>query len=185
MKKSSLFLRHLGTSLIVLSLLGFSLFAYPLLRIYLFPPVLTPPGMKGTYLTIPKIHASSPVVLGVDPFNEAIYKEALHEGVAHAKGSSLPGSSGTSFLFAHSSGNPWELTKYNTIFLRLPELVTGDMILLTVDGKRYKYKVKSKKEVSPSAVSYLVASSKDQLILQTCTPIGTSLNRLLIFATPV
>ena len=34
-------------------------------------------------------------------------------------------------------------------------------------------------------VSYLIETKKTQLILQTCTPIGTSLKRLLVFADPV
>ena len=59
------------------------------------------------------------------------------------------------------------------------------MIIITVNGERYKYKVTERKEVSPTAVSYLVNHTENQLILQTCTPIGTSLNRLLVFATPV
>jgi LPXTG-site transpeptidase (sortase) family protein len=185
MKSKTSLLSRIGSLFILVSFLGFALILYPLIFAYILPPQLHPVGNKGTFIVIPKIHAEAPVILNVDPWNEAIYKKALQQGVAHAKGTSLPGNKGTTYLFAHSSGMPWEMTRYNTIFLRLSELRQDDIIQLSVDGKRYKYKVKNEKIVPPTAVSYLINSTANQLILQTCTPIGTSLNRLLIFAAPV
>ena len=80
---------------------------YPLLSTYFFPPQVKPQTeLKGDYITIPKIKAQAPLILNVDPWNENIYKESLKKGVAHAKGTPLPGESGRSFIFAHSSGNP-------------------------------------------------------------------------------
>ena len=86
---------------------------------------------------------------------------------------------------------PWEMTRYNTIFLRLGELSVGDEIVITRNGKELKYTVSDKKEVDPSEVNYLLQTDKTEprlnrgkLILQTCTPIGTALKRLLIFADP-
>ena len=114
-----------------------------------------------------------------------IYNKALQNGVAHAKNTALPGQKGTAFLFAHSSGNPWELTRMNTIFLRLGELQNGDVIEIVSNGKMLKYKVVDKKEVDPTEVDFLLKSEKTQLVLQTCTPIGTSLKRLLVFANPI
>lgn len=191
---------HLGNLLIILSLSGFSFVFYPIARIYLFPPTIQPiQTQKGIFLTIPKIHAQAPIVENVNPWNESQYRQALKKGIAHAKGTALPdekglpaSQAGTIFLFAHSSGAPWEIAWYNTIFLRLGELQKGDSIEITKNGKKYLFKVRGKKEVWPSEVNYLSRSNrdlsqpkKDQLILQTCTPIGTSLKRLLIFADPV
>ncbi|MBA3724259.1 MAG: sortase [Candidatus Levybacteria bacterium] len=174
---------HLGNILIVTSLFGFAYIFYPLLQVYIAPPVIqNVAAQKGTTLTIPKINAQAPVIEMVDPWNEALYDEALKRGVAHAKGTSLPGEDGTTFLFAHSSGMPWEMTRYNTIFLRLGELSVGDRITINRNGRELQYKVTDKKEVDPSEVNYLLQTNKTQLILQTCTPIGTSLKRLLIFA---
>lgn len=177
---------HLGNILLIISLLGFVLLAYPLLSLYLFPPEIqkTLP-QQGTYITIPKINAQAPITEQVDPWDETIYKKALQKGVAHAKGTALPGEKGTSFLFAHSSGMPWELTQFNTIFLRLGEVTSGDTIIVVRNGRQLQYRVREKKEVLPEEVRYLLQTDTDQLILQTCTPIGTSLRRLLIFADPV
>lgn len=178
------FLFHLGNLLILMSFAGFTIIFYPVINIYLFPPQIINEikAQKGTYITIPKIKAQSPIIENVDPFNDQEYNEALKNGVAQAKGTSLPGEKGTSFLFAHSSGLPWELTRFNTIFLKLGELTNGDEIEIVKNGKIIKYKVFDKKEVDPSDVHYLLNTKEDQLILQTCTPVGTSLRRLLVFA---
>lgn len=99
-------------------------------------------------------------------------------------GSSPVGStSGTIYLFAHSSELPWRMTRQNTAFFKLDQLKSGDVIKLIKDGVEYIYFVKEKKTVWPNEVKYLKDLKKDQLILQTCTPIGTSLQRLLVFAT--
>lgn len=176
---------YIGTILIVASFCGFFYIFYPIIQIYLFPPqILQNLPEKGMYITIPKIHAQSPIIPNVDPNNQAVYDAALQHGVAQAKGTSLPGQKGTVYLFAHSSGPIWDETHFNTIFLRLGELQKGDQIIIRMNGKNYKYVVYDKKVVDPWQVSYITDSKKTQLIVQTCTPIGTSLYRLLVFAYP-
>jgi sortase A len=179
-------LYYAGNALIVLSLAGFLYIFSPIVMIYLFPPKPDyTASAKGTYLSIPKIYAYSQVIENVDPFDESEYQRELKKGVAHAEGTSLPDEEGTIFMFAHSSGPPWEITRLNTIFLRLGELEKGDIIEISKNGKQYKYKVREKKEVKPTEVSYLLETERTQLILQTCTPIGTDIRRLLVFADPI
>ena len=185
MKKHKGFFYYIGNIFILLSLVGFGYILYPIFGAYFLPPQIVATDNKtGTFLTIPKISAQAPVILQVDPWNEAGYKEALKKGVAHASGTSLPGENGMVFLFAHSSAMPWELTRYNTIFLRLGELARGDRIQIQKDGEVFAYIVREKKEVFPHEVDYLLDTAKNELILQTCTPIGTSFKRLLVFADP-
>lgn len=174
--------KWIGNISIGISLIGFGVFIYPLITAYV-PTEQVRAEYKDNTLVIPKINASSPLIYNVDPFTKSVYQDALKNGVAHAKGTSLPGEDGTVFLFAHSSGNPWELTRYNTVFLRLSELERGDSILLYANNTTYEYTVAEKKEVWPQEVSYLKeVSDENILILQTCTPIGTDLKRLLVFA---
>lgn len=176
---------HLGNLFLAVSLLLFFLIFYPIISAYFFPPEIKAESqLRGNYITIPQIHAQAPLFFNVDPFNEAAYRPVLKKGVAQAKGTSLPGQSGTIFVFAHSSGSTLEETNYNTIFLRLGELNKGDKILIKKDGKVYEYKVFDKKIVWPSDTKYL-KEKKDQLIVQTCWPIGTSIKRVLVFASPV
>lgn len=158
---------------------------YPLINLYLFPNRQTNNIIdKSFYIEIPKINVKSSIIKNVDPFNEKEYRTSLEKGIAQAKGTVLPGEEGTTFLFAHSSDLPWRITRYNVVFFRLPELKRGDPIIIFRNGKEFKYKVSDKKTVWPNEVNYLLDTKKNQLILQTCVPIGTSLKRLLIFADP-
>ncbi|MDP3941690.1 MAG: sortase [bacterium] len=174
--------KTIGNSLIAFSALGFLLLSLPFILPRL--PQQTKPIGNAYAISIPKINATSPIVVGVDPWNPTEYRNALHLGVAQAKGTALPGQKGMIYLFAHSSGSPWEILRTNLPFLRLGELTKGDMVMLFSHGKEYPYVVASKKIVSPTDVSYLAKNSNNELILQTCWPPGTDWKRLLVFAKP-
>src|SRR3989344_4068916 len=158
--------KTLGNVLIALSLFGFFIISLPFLLSHL-PQSVKPIG-NAYAIVIPKINASSPIVVGVDPWDQNKYKSALRYGVAQAKDTSLPGQRGMIYLFAHSSGNPWEILSTNVPFLRLDELKQGDLISLFAHGKKYEYKVVQKKIVSASDISVLTKNDVDLLILQTC-----------------
>ncbi len=182
----SRYLYYVGNMLIGIALASLLVTLLPLTKAFLFPQAFVSERHQtnGLYITIPKIHAQAAIVDNVDPLNEAEYSQALKKGIAHARSTSLPGEQGTIFLFAHSSGMPWDLTWYNTIFLRLDELQIGDQITLFRDGKKFVYSVDNKKVVWPQDTSYLQEKKETRLILQTCYPIGTSFQRLLVFARP-
>lgn len=178
-------LYHLGNLLIISSLLFAFIIFYPVITTYLFPPAVRDQSvLSGDYITIPKIKAQAPIILNVDPMNQSAYEKELKKGVAHAKNTYLPGEEGTSFLFAHSSGNPLEQTNYNTVFLKLGDLKKGDEILIKRGDKVFKYNVTQAKIVNASETEYLKKNDTPGLIIQTCWPIGTSWKRLLVFAAP-
>jgi sortase A len=109
------------------------------------------------------------------------------QGVAHAKGSVFPNLKGNTYLFAHSTDNFWDVGRYNAVFYLLKDLKKGDDVIVFFENKRYNYVVTGSKITDPSNVSYLVNAQKgneQQLILQTCWPPGTTLQRLLVFAKP-
>ena len=88
-------------------------------------------------------------------------------------------------MFAHSTDSPINIIRYNAIFYLLRELDRGDEIEVYFAGVKHRYIVTDKKIVEPTDVQYLTPTnneSKEQLILQTCWPPGTTLKRLLIFA---
>src|SRR3989344_6863006 len=176
--------KFLGNLLIVSSLTFLGLIYLPILKVYLpaKPEVLQNPDFS---ISIPKINALSPLVDDVDPWNETEYREALKKGVAVSKGFKKPGEKGTVYLFAHSSDSSWRISGYNTVFFRLGELKEGDIIDISYAGIPYKYRVSYSVEVWPGQVEAITKSEEDQLILQTCTPVGTSLKRLLVFASPL
>ena len=113
------------------------------------------------------------------------YLDALNKGVAHALGTSLPGENGHIFLFAHSTDYFWNVGSYNAIFYLLQKLEKGDQVNIFYRGVRYVYYVTGSTVVDPSQVEYLTRkSNKEFLTLQTCWPPGTTLKRLLVFASP-
>ena len=175
-------IQFLGTLLIALSLAGLFYIYFPFIKLFLFPiPINHDINRRGYFIEIPKINAYSPIVLDVDPWNKSEYLEKLKSGVAHAKGTVLPGDIGMSFLFAHSSDLPWNITRYNTVFFLLGSLKIGDEIVIFRDNEKIGFKVVEIRIVSPYEVSFLKDLSVDQLVLQTCWPIGTDYKRLLIF----
>lgn len=179
-------LRVISNLLIGFSLLIFAVLFAPLFTSYLFPARIDTSGLRnGLHIVIPKIHAQSRVFPNVDPWNEAVYRRVLEQGVAHAKGTAFPGEPGMIFLFAHSSGMPWEILRQNIVFLRLDELQQKDTIYIYNEGKQLRYEVIEKKYVYSTDVSSLLLEKRSLLILQTCWPIGTDWKRLLVYAKPV
>ena len=169
--------------LVVLSLCGLLYIYLPFIKLALFPtPINRDVNRHGYFIEIPKIMAFAPIVINVDPWNKNEYLGKLREGVAHAKGTSLPGEEDTVFLFAHSSDAPWNLTRYNTAFFLLGRVKIGDEVVIYKDNEKMVFRVFTTQIVSPDEVSFLKDLTTDQLILQTCWPIGTYFKRLLVFA---
>ncbi len=137
-------------------------------------------------IVIPKISANSKIIKNVDTSSYDDYIRALQVGVAHAQGTAFPGDNGHIYLFAHSTDNILSVGTYNAVFYLLYKLEPTDQILLFYRGQKHVYQVTSKRVVSPSEVHYLTrASAEEFLTLQTCWPPGTTLQRLLVFASPV
>ncbi len=178
------FRNQLGNILIITSLAIIVFIYYPLWQL-VFP--LSLPGnlsaISGEYILIPKIYAWAPLIENVNPANESQYMKALSEGVAVAQGSAVIGTPGNIFLFAHSSEEPWLITRYNVAFLKLGQLKSGDEVILGKNFRQYHYRVTGSKVVSPTEVAYL-NHPVAPLTLMTCTPIGTAWKRLLVFAQP-
>jgi LPXTG-site transpeptidase (sortase) family protein len=138
-------------------------------------------------IQIPKILAYSQVVENVSPFDQAEYDRVLKNNVvAQAKGTNKPGSgNGNSiYIFAHSTNNNLGMLRSNAVFYLLGELQKDDIVYLNYQQKELKYKVFDKKVVSAKDLTYLDFhdESREVLILQTCWPIGTDWNRLLVLA---
>jgi sortase A len=146
------------------------------------PKVLIPKSTDFGVI-VEKIGANSPVIANVDAANQKEYNQKLQKGVAHAKGSVFPGQKGLSYLFAHSTLNPWDVPRYNAVFYLLREMETGDRIILFYKNVRYDYFVTEKKIVAPNDVSVLRENFQEPvLVLQTCDPPGTTWRRLLVIA---
>ncbi|MCL4384007.1 sortase [Patescibacteria group bacterium] len=146
------------------------------------------PAVPNYYgIKIPKINAEAAIVENVTPYDSTVYKNVLDEGkIAQSSTSTVPGRGKGSFtyLFAHSSEEGISVARKNVVFYLLGELSSGDSVWIERNGIKYLYKVFDKKIVSANDVEYLHYSNpnKEVLILQTCWPVGTDWNRLLVFA---
>lgn len=151
-------------------------------------PAITP-VFKPTSnsIIINKIHVNAPVVYDQTSTDENLFLKALQDGVVHYGTTALPGQAGNAALFGHSSGVPWAPGKYKFVFTLLDKLQPDDRIIVDFDGTRYVYKVTYKEVVSPDNLAILQAKdpTKHQLELITCTPVGTSTNRLVVHAIQV
>ncbi len=146
-------------------------------------PVIVPVSAAFS-VVIPKIQANEDIIPNVDPSNATEYLDALRTAVAHAKGTAFPGINGTTFLFAHSTDNIWNVGRYNAVFYLLNKMEIGDDIVIFYNGDRYNYKVSETKIIEALDIQYLDAKmgEGEKLILQTCYPPGTAWKRLLVFA---
>lgn len=139
-------------------------------------------------LVIPKINVDVPVVYGVG-YDHNSQMTAMQKGVAHFAipgANSVPGQIGNTVLSGHSSNDLFDTGDYKFIFAQLDKLQNGDTIYVNYNSVRYTYTVNNKQVVKPSEVSALYGKTdKPYLTLITCTPLGTSLNRLLVTAEQV
>jgi len=138
-------------------------------------------------IQIPRILAYTKVIENVSPFDPTEYQKILKNNVvAQTINSDIPGSGKgkMTYVFAHSSTRELEDVRSNAVFYLLGELKLNDLIYIKYHGQEYKYKVYDKKIISPKQIEYLKYrdENKELLILQTCWPIGTDWNRLLVFA---
>jgi len=139
-------------------------------------------------LIIPKINVDVPVIYDVgNDYNSQM--AAMSNGVAHFAipgALSHPGQIGNTVLSGHSSNDLFDGGDYKFIFAQLEKMAVGDTIYSNYEGKRYTYVVTKTEVVKPTEVGKLVyPTDKPMLTLITCTPLGTSRNRLLVTAEQV
>ena len=113
-----------------------------------------------------------------------IFMEELKKWIVRYPGTARPGEVGNAFIFGHSSNYPWIKSEYNDIFALLDNLQTDDEIIVFYNQKKYVYHVTDRAKVKPGDVKTLESRdpTRKELSLMTCWPVGTTLERLIIFA---
>ncbi len=132
-------------------------------------------------LAIPKINVQAPVQY-INTNDENAIETALESGVIHYSTTSLPGQNGNVALFGHSSNDWWQPGNYKFVFVLLDKLSPGDLVYLDYNSVRYTYQVTASQVVQPTDMAVLAPTSTPTLSLITCTPPGTSLERLVVTA---
>ena len=140
-------------------------------------------------LMIPKLNVEVPITFGSQTDVKSM-NVAMANGVANfsVKGASArPGEIGNFVVSGHSAGNVYGTSDYKFIFSGLTRMEAGDKIYVDYNGVRYTYRVQGTKVVEPTDVQSLVQIANDNegvpmITLITCTPLGTSRYRLLVYA---
>lgn len=131
---------------------------------------------KQSVLLIPKIGVTSNIIEG-----ETLDVLDIYEGVWREPGSSTPLVAGNMVL----AGHRFQYLPPNTnTFYNLEEMVIGDDIYITWQGKTFWYKVYDTKLVNPDQIEIRNAdpSLVREITLYTCTPLYTSDQRFVVKA---
>jgi len=142
------------------------------------------PVIDDNTLNLPVINVKAPISWEV-PNNPTPVADGLSRGLIQIKGTALPGERGNVFITGHSSNYPWAKGSYNNIFALLNKVVVGDMVEVNYQNIQYLYKIKEIKVVEPTDTSVMNSKNESILTLMTCTPVGTSLRRLIVIANQV
>jgi sortase A len=142
------------------------------------PPV-TPGGGKisaAMKITVPRLELKDVAV----PTGSR-QAELDREGILHLRGSGLPWIAGSNtFITGHALGFPRTRVPY--AFYKLDKMKPGDEIFIEdKDGQRYTFRVYDLMTVEPNDywTTYPV-EGKTVVSLQSCTPIPTFENRLIV-----
>lgn len=141
----------------------------------------SPTSVTSPQVTIPSIGVIAPLQFDQGTAEWQI-QLGLRKGVVHYDGSAKPGDTGNVVLFGHSSGQPWAPGDYKFVFTLLDKTKAGDLIYLDYHGTRYTYEIRKSQVVAPTDTGVLTSGNDHELTLITCTPVGTSTNRLVVHA---
>ena len=136
-------------------------------------------------LIIPKIAVDEPIVWDADASSQSSLNAAMARGVVwfNIQGANArPGERGNFVVSGHSSNDWLDSGNHKFVFARLERMAAGDVVYVNYNSKRYTYKITRTQVVKPTDVSALqIGSDKPYITLITCVPLGTALNRLLVF----
>ncbi|MHC1716516.1 MAG: sortase [Candidatus Dojkabacteria bacterium] len=122
----------------------------------------------------------------VESENEKVYDQYLKTGVAHFKGTPLPGDGGNSFIYGHSAVEAFfsrHKDNPETIFSRLNDIDIGQKVTIKKDNKVLEYIVRNKKIVSPDDFTIIQpVNNKETVTMMTCWPLGIGTKRLIVVA---
>ena len=141
------------------------------------------PSSKPFAITIPALGiADLTVTHPSDPLSSDGLLAPLRDGVGQLFG--YPGGGGKIMIYGHSSGYPWDVSKYTKIFRKVNALKQGDLVYVTYQGKLYTYQVSFKETVSVDDMQPF-SGDGEELILYTCWPPDSISKRYLVHALPV
>jgi len=132
------------------------------------------PNDGKTWIVIPRLHLRMQIISGISD-------DRLALGVGWYKASQKPGTKGNIGLAGHR-------TTYPAPFFFLDKMRIADSVILVVGNEMHRYLVKANEVgesydvVQPNNIGVLAYLGYDSVTLTTCTPIGTTNERLIVHA---
>ena len=149
----------------------------------LLPADAVVPSSKPFAITIPSLGISDlSVIHPSDPTTSQGLLSVLQDGVGHLF--SYPGAGGKIMIYGHSSGYPWDVSKYTQIFRKVNQLAQGDRVYVTYQGNLFEYQVTGKQTVPADDMSAF-SGEGEELILYTCWPPDSIKERYIVHAAPM
>lgn len=142
---------------------------------------------KDMYVTIESVGIKDiKISSNVESTDEKVYNKYLKSGVAHFKGTPLPGDGGNSFIYGHSAVESFFSRHKDlpeTIFSRLNDIDIGQKVVVKREDNVLEYVVRNKKIVEPEDFTILEpVQNKETVTLMTCWPLGLGTKRLIVVA---
>lgn len=138
---------------------------------------------KQNTLEIPKLSISVPIIFSSSTNENAVMKD-LDSGVVYYPGSVYPGQNGQIVILGHSAPVGWPKIKHDWVFSDLDKLTSGDIIMIDLNNKQYKYIVSQKTIIKRGAdvpTNSNIANS-NVLTLISCWPPGKDYQRITVEA---
>lgn len=139
-------------------------------------------------LTIEKINVSVPIIFGVPPNADDIYKNLI-DGVVHFSTTPKPGQGGASIILCHSSLYPWQYSKYGAPCALIDKLAPGDRFTIRYsDGRTFNYLMTESLVFDPltggdnKKLAEFETTTKPAIFLVTCYPVNSTSHRKTVKA---
>ncbi len=146
----------------------------------LYPALGLPEDVaEGNWIRMPSIGVAVPLVQSASMLDRDVLA-VLDAGAALYPNGIEPGRLGTTFISAHSTGEPWK-GRYRFAFLRINELGAGNFIHLDWEGTRYTYRVVRSDVIKPDP-NTRIASDRPvpKVIVMACWPLWSTRQRMLV-----
>ena len=138
---------------------------------------------KSFAITLPSLGIKDLTIAHPADFSHDGLLAPLKNGLGHLF--SYPGQGGKILIYGHSSGYPWDVSKFTKIFRQINKLKIGDKVYVTYNGQLYTYQVSYKQTVDATDTSAYAQGGTEELILYTCWPPDSIKQRYLVHLVPV
>jgi LPXTG-site transpeptidase (sortase) family protein len=135
---------------------------------------------NNSFIYIPKLKIEAPLIFSKNLDIKEITND-LNKGVVHFPSSALPGQKGQTVILGHSAPLGWPKIKYQWVFSEINKLQEGDEVIIKLQNKELKYKVKKQVFLKKGEdLPELLTNSYNVLILISCWPPGKNIKRIAV-----